>query len=234
MVEYLELPVAIIACRVFQGWMEQYLPDELANRVTFLDYGLHQVPRNLKQAIQEQLDQLSEPHLVVLGYGLCGNGLHGIRSGRHTLLIPRADDCIAILLGSYQAYREQFDAMPGTYYLTKGWLESGSNPLREYEDYVKKYGEEKAIWLMDQQYQHYRRIAFVVHRPEELITYRSQVQEVVKFCQRWGMVYEEIVGSERFMQQLVSVATGLKPVSEDFVLVPPDSQVSQTLFLRFE
>jgi len=63
---------------------------------------------------------------------LCGNGLNGIRAGQHILLIPRADDCIAILLGSYQVYKQEFQSAPGTYYLSKGWLESGSNPLSEY------------------------------------------------------------------------------------------------------
>jgi len=74
---------------------------------------------------------------VVLGYGLCGNGLHGLKAGRHTLLAPRADDCIALLLGSYQAYRREFDAEPATYWLSKGWLESGSNPLQEYRSTLR-------------------------------------------------------------------------------------------------
>jgi len=68
----------------------------------------------------------------VLGYGLCGNGLHEISAGKHTLLIPRTDDCIAVILGSYQAYRREFDAHPATCYLSKGWLEGGGTPLMEY------------------------------------------------------------------------------------------------------
>jgi len=147
------LPIVIIACKVFENTLEDLLPPEFANRITFLDYGLHEVPRNLKKTLQEQIDQVDQPSLIVLGYGLCGNGLHGLKAGRHTLLVPRTDDCIGIFYGSYAAYREQFDRQPGTYYLTKGWLESGSNPLETHQKYVEKYGESQANWLADQLYQ---------------------------------------------------------------------------------
>ena len=37
--------------------------------------------------------------LILLGYGLCGNGLDGL-SARHTrLVLPRAHDCIGLLMG---------------------------------------------------------------------------------------------------------------------------------------
>jgi hypothetical protein len=84
---------------------------------SFFDNALHHVPRNLRETIQEAIDSLEQPSLVILGYGLCRNGLKDIQAGRPTLLIPRTDDCIAIILGSYQAYRREFDSEPATYYL---------------------------------------------------------------------------------------------------------------------
>ena len=124
-------PVVVIACKVLQNVLEQLLPGDLAPVRIFLDYGLHDVPDDLTSTVQSAMDRIEEPSLVMLGYGLCGNGLQGIRSGDHTLVIPRTDDCIALLLGSYQAYLQEFRSVPGTYYLTKGWLESGSDPLKE-------------------------------------------------------------------------------------------------------
>ena len=104
-----KLPIVVIACQVFQHLLEARLPAELVRSVNFLDYGLHSIPRKLTHKVQELIDAIAEPSLVVLGYGLCGNGLNGIRAGRHILLIPRTDDCIAILLGSYQAYKQAFE-----------------------------------------------------------------------------------------------------------------------------
>src|SRR5512145_1646558 len=108
-----KLPIVVIACRVLQSMLEQLLPPNLASQVTFLDYGLHRVPSKLTWTLQEAIDSIEPPSLVVLGYGLCGNGLNGIKAARHTLLVPRTDDCIAILLGSRRAYMHEFETEPG-------------------------------------------------------------------------------------------------------------------------
>lgn len=229
-----ERPVVLIACKVFEGLLAARLPDEIVKKTTFLDYGLHRVPAKLTLAVQEQIDQIETPSLVVLGYGLCGNGLDGIKAGIHTLLISRADDCIAILLGSYQRYLEEFDTQPGTYYLTKGWLESGSHPLKEFQEYTEKYGAEEALWLLDQQYQHYKRLAFVAHTQEDLETYRPQALEVADFCRRWGMAYEEILGSEQYVERLAEAASHPDPDDADFVVVPPGGEIRQSAFIYRE
>jgi Protein of unknown function (DUF1638) len=137
-----------------------------------------------------------------------------------------------MLLGSYAAYRKEFDSVPGTYYLSKGWLESGSNPLSEYQEYEKRLGSEKAMWVMDQQYQHYKRLVFVAHSQEDLEAYRPKAKEVARFCQRWGMRYEEIIGSDLFIRQLVEVTYLPEKTNEDFVLIQPGGELRQADFIR--
>jgi hypothetical protein len=226
-----ELPTVVIACRVFQHLLEAYLPHEIAERITFMDYGLHRVPTNLTLSVQEQIDAVEQPSLIVLGYGLCGNGLNGIKSRQHTLLVPRADDCIAILLGSREEYLREFESEPGTYYLTKGWLESGSDPLKEFNEYKEKYGPQDAEWLMDQQYQHYKRLVLVAHNQEDLERYRPQALKVAEFCRRWDMRYEEKLGSDRFIARLVEVAGDLDRADHDFLIVPPGGEIRQADFI---
>lgn len=227
-----KLPVVIIACQVMQTMLEGLLPEDLAEQITFMDYGLHRVPNKMTWTLQDALDSIEEPSLVVLGYGLCGNGLNGIKAGQHILLIPRTDDCIAILLGSRQAYIREFGAVPGTYYLSKGWLESGSYPLKEYEEYVEKYGSDDAAWLMDQQYQHYERLVLVAHSQADLDKYRSQAQEVARYCEQWGIRYEEILGSDAYVRRLVEVAADLSKADGDFVIIPPGGEIRQDQFIR--
>jgi hypothetical protein len=214
-----------------QGMLEKLLPDGLARDVTYMDYGLHRVPAKMTVQVQEQIDAVTEPSLIVLGYGLCGNGLNGIKAGAHTLLIPRTDDCIAILLGSREAYMREFEAEPGTYYLSKGWLESGSNPLAEYREYVEKYGEEDATWIMDTQYQNYERLVLVAHNKADMDKYRPLAKEVAAYCERWGMRYEEILGSEAYARQLVEVAAALDTADGNFVVVPPGGEIRQEQFI---
>jgi hypothetical protein len=217
---------------VFQDLLERLVPPALTQRFTFLDYGLHRVPKNLTSAVQEQIDGIGEPSRVLLGYGLCGNGLDGVQAGRHTLFIPRADDCIAILLGSYQAYMREFNENPGTYYLTKGWLESGSDPLKEYHEAEAKYGAETADWVMDQQYMHYKRLVLVAHTREDLDTYRPRALEVAEYCKRWGMEYEEVHGSEAYIRNLVKAVSTQTESDEQFLVIPPGGRIEQSQFLR--
>lgn len=226
------IPVVVFSCRVFQNWLEHLLPDELTENITFFDYALHRVPKKLRSTIQDAIDSIEQPSLVVLGYGLCGNGLHQIRSGRHTLLIPRTDDCLAIILGSYRSYRREFDKEPATYYLSKGWLEGGSHPLQEHKQLVEKYGGEKAGWLMDYQYHNYKRLALIVQNAQDLEAYRPAAQEVARYCERWGVRYEEIVGSESMLRRLVEIAAGLDQADEDFLIVPPGGTLTQDQFFR--
>lgn len=235
------LPIVVIACKVFQSLIAEHLSENPSadpaqsrvKQVTFMDYGLHRVPSNLTWTLQAAIDSVEEPSLVILGYGLCGNGLDGIKAGKHILLIPRADDCIAILLGSYRKYIHEFEETPGTYYLTKGWLESGSNPLQEYQEYVEKYGQESATWIMDQQYRHYERLVFVAHNQEDFEKYRPQAKEVARYCERWGMRYEEILGSDGYVRRLIEVAAELDKANyDDFVVIPPGGEIRQSQFIR--
>jgi hypothetical protein len=227
-----KLPMVVIACQVFQDLVKRLFPPELDGNITFTDYGLHRIPSKLNKKLQEIIDGIEQPSLVVLGFGLCGNGLNNIRAGKHILLVPRADDCIALLLGSYAAYRKEFDSSPGTYYLSKGWLESGSNPLSEYHEYEKRLGSEKAMWVMDQQYQHYKRLVFVAHTQEDLAQYRAVALDVAKFCERWGMDYQEILGTDSYMRQLVEIASSLDKADDEFIVIPPGGELKQSHFIR--
>ena len=234
-----KLPVVVVSCQVLQDLLTDLLPDGLAQQVRFMDYGLHRVPGKMAGTLQELLDALERPSLVVLGYGLCGTGLKGLKSGPHTLLVPRVDDCIALLLGSYHAYMREFQAVPGTYYLSKGWLESGSHPLKEYHEYVPRYGEKEAMWIMDQQYRHYERLVLVAHSEVDLEGYRPQAQEVSRFCERWAMRYEEMLGSDRYIRRLIELAeqlagngTSASVADTDFVIVPAGGEIRQESFMR--
>ncbi len=227
-----KLPVVIIACRVLQDMLQRLLPADLARQAKYMDYGLHRVPAKMTQTLQDEIDGIEDPSLVALGYGLCGNGLNGIRAGKHTLLVPRVDDCISIILGSRQAYFREFEAVPGTYYLSIGWLESGSHPLKEYEAYVKKFGAKDAAWIMDQQYQNYERLALVVHSQADLEKYRPQALEVARYCKQWGMRYEEILGSDGYVRRLIKFINDLHKDDKDFIIIPSGGEIRQQQFMR--
>jgi len=170
---------------------------------------------------------------VLLGYGLCGNGIVGVKAGPHVLVIPRTHDCIAIFLGSYQAYAERFRRDPGTFYLTKGWLESGDGPLFDWQTFKAQYDEDTADYLVDMMYRHYRRICFVGFSEAELEQYRAQALEVATFCrERWNMTYEEVRGTDQMVARLLATPRRIDQGSDEFVIISPGGEVREEMFHR--
>jgi hypothetical protein len=221
-------PTFVIACRVFEGMLQSRASRAIGG-FTFLDYGLHKLPKLMPAAVQEKIDAIQEPSIIILGYGLCGNGLVGLKSREHTLIIPRVDDCIAIFLGSYELYRKEMDEHPGTYYLTRGWLESGTEPLTEYEECRGKFGADKAGLIMDMMLSNYRRMCLVAYSEEELALCRPRALEVAEFCRsRWGLQYEEKIGSDQFIRRLLAASGDVG----ELLIIPPGGEVTQSQFIR--
>lgn len=189
-------PLVVLACSAFEQRLRPLLPEARPATITFLETGLHQVPRRLRRALQAILDALEAPSRVLLGYGLCGNGLAGLQSGAHTLVLPRSHDCIAVLFGSRAAYWQEFNRQPGTYYVTPQWLKAEISPLHDYRRLLARLDEATARWVMDQQYGHYRRLVFLAADLEEQLSYRSQALEVAHYCEQWGLRYEERLGTD--------------------------------------
>jgi hypothetical protein len=174
---------------------------------------------------------------VLLGFGLCGNGLVGLQSHAHTLIVPRVDDCVALFFGSRSVYVREFQAEPGTYYLTPGWLECGGEPKTEFLKCCEKYGEQKAAVITDALYGHYRKACFLALTPEDLEQYRPQAQQVAQFCgERWGWQYKEVVGSNALILRLLEFIREGIPVDprqdpKDFVILRPGEEVKQEPFM---
>ena len=224
-------PTVIIACRVMQEHLQQLLPEGTA--VTYLEITLHNTPKKLAVALQAEIDAVSEPSNIIVGYGLCGNGLVGVKSGPHTLIIPRTHDCVAIFLGSHQRYVQRFFANPNTYYLTRGWLEAKDEPLQDYLDYVRDYDEETADYLVEMKYRHYRKLCMVGYSQQELEECRPLAMRVAEFCaKRWHMEYEEVIGSTSLLEALIGMPARLGSENSEFVVLEPGGEIEVGMFLR--
>jgi uncharacterized protein DUF1638 len=225
-------PTVVISCKVLEDLLGKRLPAGVP--AVWLDVLLHNSPKKLGAALQEQIDAISEPSFIIVGYGLCGNGLVGVKARQHTLIIPRTHDCVAIFLGSHQRYVQRFFASPNTYYLTKGWIDARDEPLADYHDYVKEFDEETADYLFEMKYKNYRKICLVGFSQEELDAYREQANAVAEFMnQRFGgVVYEETLGSTALIETLVQMGTRPGDADEEFVVVKPGGEITMELFMR--
>ena len=98
--------------------------------VEFLPKGLHDLGGSVMCGrVQQAVDRVDSERYeaVVFGYALCGNGIVGLTARTLPLVIPRAHDCIALLMGSRQRYQSYFQQNPGVYFRSTGWLERGED-----------------------------------------------------------------------------------------------------------
>jgi hypothetical protein len=212
----------VLACATVIEEMLPLMPPGMSHRV--FDFGLHANPESLKTKLQEAVDNVPEGiDTVILGYGLCSMAVAGLRSESCTLVVPRVDDCIAIFLGSGEAYRAQHSAEPGTYYLTKGWIEAGDGPFADYDRMLARYGREKADWILREMLRNYTRLALINTGQYEMDRYRERSRD---WAARLDLRYEEIPGSKALIHRML-----YGPWDGDFVIARPGETIPLDPFL---
>jgi hypothetical protein len=218
------LKLLVLACSVMKQEVRQFQNGQAEFR--FCDYGLHRTPENMSKALQSEINQASKKDFdgIVLGYGLCSNGVVGVRAREIPLIIPRVHDCITLFLGSSSSYTSETTTHPGTYYLTPGWINEGETPISKYESYLKSYDEETAKWILHEEMKNYTRIALIdtgVYHPID--RFRQVSQQNAEFL---GITYEELKGSPILFKDLI-----LGPWEEDFIIITKGNSIQQEMFL---
>ncbi|MDY6823844.1 MAG: DUF1638 domain-containing protein [Thermodesulfobacteriota bacterium] len=221
----------IIACRSLKPEIDALLTKDNtgaeAVAVEYLDQNLHRTPHAMPDIIQASVEAVPESvSTIVLGYGLCSNGIVGIKAPRQGLIIPRVHDCIALFLGSRQAYHAAFKKRAGTYYLTPGWIAEEKDPIGFMEnDYEPRLGREEAEWGAKEELQHYTHIIFINTRAvDDPAPLRERARENANFFDKQ---YEEVQGVQNYFQKIV-----FGPYDEDdFLHVRPGETVTQKPFL---
>jgi hypothetical protein len=211
----------IIACKTVEEELMRILPPGV--EVRGLEQGLHRHPDHLRETLQKEIESIDADE-IVLAYGLCGNGVVGLKSTRARLVVPRADDCIAVLLGSYERYREEFTRIPGTYWLSNGWIKHSQDPYKEYQRVLEKWDEETARWVAGETMKGYRRLALIDTAVCPLDELRPYAMEFAEF---FGLQYEEMSGSEEILREMM----GHERSPERFVVVEPGETIAMEMFL---
>ena len=215
----------IIACATVIEEMLPLLPPQVQTQR--LDFGLHLRPEGLRRSLQEAIDvAATTADTIILGYGLCSQAVVGLYSNVCTLVVPRVDDCISIFLGSRVAYQEQASREPGTYYLTKGWIEVGDSPFEEYKKLVERYGEHKADRMIRLTLKNYTRLAFINTGDHDLARYREYARQA---SDKFGLRYEEIDGATTLIKKML-----FGPWDDEIVVVPPGRAIRYQDFVRGE
>ena len=161
----------LIACKVLQREIAACLVrTENFIDLSFIRQELHEGPKKLNEVLQEEIDRIESGKdyhtgeynnplrmktldAILIGYGLCSNAVLGLKAKSLPLVIPRAHDCTTLLMGSKEAYREYFDSVKGTSFITRGWADNGKNFEEKDLDliramYMEKYEDEETVDML--------------------------------------------------------------------------------------
>lgn len=205
---------------------------------TYLRQGLHDTPQLLRKSLQDEIDKidsgedvhsynprfLKDFDSILLVYGLCSNGIAGLSSKKYSLVAPKTDDCIGLLLGSYKKYREYFDKHSGTYWYSPSWIENAYTPSEEMEkarftEYAEKYGQENAQYLMENELMlnNYSRAAYIAWDELPFPEYEEYTKRAAQY---YGWEYDKVKGDVSLLKDFVNGNW-----DERFLVVPPGGKI---------
>ena len=206
--------------------------------IQFMKKGLHDIgAEKMSGKLQQAIDEVStdEYDAILLCYGLCNNGISSLH-GKLPIVIPRAHDCITLLLGSKERYKEYFDNNPGTYFKSSGWIErdasldgeeadsSVMNQLglgKSYEDYVELYGEENADYIAEilgNWEENYTKMTFINTKLGNIDLDRSISKEAAE-TKQWD--FEEVEGDIRLILKLMNGQWD----EDEFLVIPGGDKI---------
>jgi len=190
----------IIACEVMKEELLR-IPATHPVAFRFVSMGLHQWPDKLREELRLMLADTQAATRVVLAFGLCGNAVAGLSATNVPLFIPRAHDCIPLLLGSLYTHEDLLHQEKGTYFLTGGWMEGERTVFSEYRRAREKYGEQKARRVMATIFDSYRRLVFIsTGHPREAEHYAAG-QEL---AEQLGLEFFALSGRDAWLQRIVN------------------------------
>ena len=227
----------LIACDIFVREISYIIATSPSTiNVKYLEKGLHERPDYLREVLQSEIDQTNQSEYnydaVLLAYALCGNSTKGIIARDLPIVIPKAHDCITLFLGSRLKYLEEFNNHPGTYYYTPSAVERGfavgsetnENLEKKYKEYLAKYGEENAQYLMEIEegwMKHYSYAASVDFELFRFLNYHGKVKDI---AQKKSLQYREIAGDLNLLKKLLNGDWN----HHEFLILQPGQKVEVT------
>lgn len=197
----------IIACATLRRELLSAMEaNHCTDPILWLRAGAHNSPEKRLKEIHAALEKCDGYDTVLLCMTFCGNSLVGLSSGKHTLVLPRFDDCLSLLLNSRKRPTD-------TYFLNEGWLQGSENLLKEYDTAIEKYGKTRADRIFSAMLKNYRRVVWLSHSP---------APECVRdFAHHFSLDLSVEIPDYSMLYKLTQADW-----DDNFLIVPPECQIT--------
>ncbi len=213
----------IIACEVMK---EEILAAShgLDIEFEFVPMGFHLYPEKLRSELQSILDSSRGFQRIILAFGLCGGAARDLKASDYILTIPRVHDCIPIFLGSQERYEQLRLDEKGTFYLTCGWMYGEKLILSEYKRSFERFGEKKAVSIINRIYGSYKKILFISTSDSREVECLQRSHEIARLL---NLKYHVISGDSTYIEKIIKGPWN----EESFVNVPPYGTINEGEFI---
>ncbi|MGI5873810.1 MAG: DUF1638 domain-containing protein [Bacillota bacterium] len=210
----------MVACRNIEDEIDAVMRENnLDYPVVYLQSGLHDLPKKLHDTLQALIDSLTDIEYLLLPMGRCGNSTLGLRSERFSLVLPKCEDCINLLLSDDDLKAER---PKGRMFFTQGWLRSVRAAPNEYDDCVRKYGKESADMIMQSMYSGYSHFAIL---NTGLFDIEKAMRILSPVAKAASVDFEELEAPYGVLKRMLK----LELDSDNFVIVPPGTEVTEEM-----
>jgi hypothetical protein len=169
----------VITCEFLRRAVEFIFENNAIDyEIIWIEPALHERPQILNKKLQEILDAITDCDKVLMPFGECGNATRGLKAGNFEMILPKLDDCLSLLLGSYER-RLQISEEAATYFMTLDWA---SSVVENHKEQIARFGEENTRMINDTLFANYKRIALIdagIGNKETLKTYQKPLKEIM-------------------------------------------------------
>jgi hypothetical protein len=147
------------------------------------------------------------------------------------MVAPRAHDCIALLMGSRERHQAYFDANPGAYYQSTGWLERGKDLQQltpntvgldeSLEALMRKYGDDNGRYLYEEMTRYrsqYRKLTYIETGLEADGRFLAEAQAEAR---EKGWIFERLPGDLAWLRRMVAAQW----TEAEFVVAEPGQRI---------
>lgn len=232
--------LAIISCAVFTRVLSDAVArTENSCRIFYLDAELHLTPSKMRSEIQRTIDLIEKKNTgpwngdefkaIVLLCGLCSGGSAGIYARSIPVVIPRADDCMAIFLGSQKRYMKIFREYKGrAYWMNSAWIDEGTIPdenfmARYRKRLLQKYDADTVDYILETEFK-------VLKEYSQLVYVHESGESPQNICiaktlaSYRGWEFQVVAGDRTLIEDLIAGRWDTK----DCIVVPPNHKAVQS------